>query len=230
MGVEEKKIIAEPQDRIGEVCIADEVVAVIAALAATEVEGVDSMAGNITNDLVGKLGMKSLQKGVRVEVTEQHVTVDLALYIKYNYNIPEVSAKVQDRVMSAIENMTGLTSAVECGTKKTENNPALAAWVGKFVKVGKTYGLIDDVHGNKLGYIHCEGETWTGQLVDEQDCVALTNGDDLKLAQDSARGYLDYEIDSLTRRIARNYPMDSKATLNSMLAHVTNWRNRMRGV
>ena len=66
------------------------------------------MAGNITNDLVGKLGMKSLQKGVRVEVTEQHVTVDLALYIKYNYNIPEVSAKVQDRVMSAIENMTGL--------------------------------------------------------------------------------------------------------------------------
>ena len=108
MGVEEKKIIAEPQDRIGEVCIADEVVAVIAGLAATEVEGVDSMAGNITNDLVGKLGMKSLQKGVRVEVTEQHVTVDLALYIKYNYNIPEVSAKVQDRVMSAIENMTGL--------------------------------------------------------------------------------------------------------------------------
>ena len=87
--MEEKKIIAEPQDRIGEVCIADEVVAVIAGLAATEVEGVDSMAGNITNDLVGKLGMKSLQKGV-------------------NYNIPEVSAKVQDRVMSAIENMTGL--------------------------------------------------------------------------------------------------------------------------
>ena len=108
MGVEEKKIIAEPQDRIGEGCIADEGVAVIAGLAATEVEGVDSMAGNITNDLVGKLGMKSLQKGVRVEVTEQHVTVDLALYIKYNYNIPEVSAKVQDRVMSAIENMTGL--------------------------------------------------------------------------------------------------------------------------
>ena len=106
--MEEKKIIAEPQDRIGEVCIADEVVAVIAGLAATEVEGVDSMAGNITNDLVGKLGMKSLQKGVRVEVTEQHVTVDLALYIKYNYNIPEVSANVQDRVLSAIENMTGL--------------------------------------------------------------------------------------------------------------------------
>ena len=108
MGVEEKKIIAEPQDRIGEVCIADEVVAVIAGLAATEVEGVDSMAGNITNDLVGKLGMKNLSRGVKVDVTEEHVTVDLALNIRYSFNIPEVSAKVQERVIAAIENMTGL--------------------------------------------------------------------------------------------------------------------------
>ena len=53
--------------------IADEVVAIIAGLAATEVEGVDSMAGNITNELVGKLGMKNLSKGVKVEVTEDHV-------------------------------------------------------------------------------------------------------------------------------------------------------------
>ncbi len=108
MSSEDKNMIHETKGQIGEICIADEVVAVIAGLAATEVEGVDSMAGNITNDLVGKLGMKGLQKGVRVEVTEEHVTVDLALYIKYNYNIPEVSAKVQERVMSAIENMTGL--------------------------------------------------------------------------------------------------------------------------
>ncbi len=47
------------KDKIGEVQIADEVVAIIAVLAATEVEGVDSMAGNITNELVGKLGMES---------------------------------------------------------------------------------------------------------------------------------------------------------------------------
>ena len=45
------------KDKIGEVRIADEVVAIIAGLAATEVEGVDSMSGNITNELVGKLGM-----------------------------------------------------------------------------------------------------------------------------------------------------------------------------
>ena len=97
------------KDKLGELQIADEVVAIIAGLAATEVEGVDSMAGNITNELVGKLGMKNLSKGVKVDVTEEHVSVDLSLNLKYGYNIPEVGEKVQDRVKSAIENMTGLS-------------------------------------------------------------------------------------------------------------------------
>ena len=93
----------------GEVRIADEVVAIIAGLAATEVEGVASMAGNITNELVGKLGMKNLSKGVKVDVTEEHVSVDLSLNIRYGYNIPAVSEQVQEKVSTAIENMTGLT-------------------------------------------------------------------------------------------------------------------------
>ena len=97
------------KDKLGEVQIADEVVAIIAGLAATEVDGVDSMAGNITNELVGKLGMKNLSKGVKVDVTEDHVSVDLSLNLTYGYNIPEVSEAVQDRVKSAIENMTGLS-------------------------------------------------------------------------------------------------------------------------
>ncbi len=97
------------KDKIGEVQIADEVVAIIAGLAATEVEGVDSMAGNITNELVGKLGMKNLSKGVKVAVTEETVSVELSLNMKYGYSIPEVGEKVQDRVKSAIENMTGLS-------------------------------------------------------------------------------------------------------------------------
>lgn len=96
------------EDKLGEVQIADEVVAIIAGLAATEIEGVDSMAGNITNELVGKLGMKNLGKGVKVSVTQEHVSVDLSLNIKYGYSIPAVSEKVQERVKTAIENMTGL--------------------------------------------------------------------------------------------------------------------------
>ena len=73
---------------IGTVQIADEVVAIIAGLAATEVDGVASMAGNITNELVSKLGMKNLSKGVKVDVLDGVVCVDLALNLKYGYEIP----------------------------------------------------------------------------------------------------------------------------------------------
>lgn len=96
---------------LGEVKIADEVVAIIAALAATEVEGVDSMAGNITNELISRLGMKNLSKGVKVDVLEGVVTVSLSLNLKYNYSIPEVTLKVQEKVKNAVENMTGLEVA-----------------------------------------------------------------------------------------------------------------------
>ena len=95
----------------GEVKIADEVVAIIAALAATEVEGVASMAGNITNELISRLGMKNLSKGVKVDVLEGVVTVSLTLNLKYNYSVVEVSGKVQEMVKNAIENMTGLEVA-----------------------------------------------------------------------------------------------------------------------
>ena len=96
---------------LGEVKIADEVVAIIAALAATEVDGVASMAGNITNEVIGKLGIKNLSKGVKVDVLEGVVTVSLALNLKYDYNIMEVPAKVQEKVKNAVENMTGLEVA-----------------------------------------------------------------------------------------------------------------------
>ena len=94
---------------IGEVQIADEVVAIIAGLAATEVKGVASMYGNITNELVAKLGMKNLSKGVKIEVSDGKVSVDLPINMEYGYNIPEVTGAVQDRVKNAIETMTGLS-------------------------------------------------------------------------------------------------------------------------
>ena len=96
---------------LGEVKIADEVVAIIAALAATEVEGGASMAGNITNDLIARLGMKNLSRGVKVDVLEGIVTVSQELVLKYGYNIMDVSAKIQEKVKAAVENMTGLTVA-----------------------------------------------------------------------------------------------------------------------
>ncbi len=96
-------------DEIGQVQIADEVVAIIAGLAATEIEGVSKMSGNITNEIVSKLGMKNLSKGVKVSITDQVVTVDLNLILHYGVNIPKVSQEVQERVKSALETMTGLT-------------------------------------------------------------------------------------------------------------------------
>ena len=95
--------------KLGEVRIADEVVAIIAGLAATEVEGVASMAGNVTNELVAKLGMKNLSRGVKVEVFDTSVSVNLALNLDYGYSIPSVCTKVQERVKAAIENMTGFS-------------------------------------------------------------------------------------------------------------------------
>lgn len=97
--------------KIGDVQIADEVVAIIAGLAATEVEGVVSMNGNITNELVGKLGMKNLSKGVKVTFAPDSVSVHLALTLEYGYSIPKTSKQVQERVKLAIETMTGLTVA-----------------------------------------------------------------------------------------------------------------------
>lgn len=97
------------KDQVGSVEISDEVVTIIAGLAASEVEGVASLAGNITYELVSKLGIKNLAKGVRVEVDDEGVTADLTLNIAYGYNIPAVTEKVQERVRSAVENMTGLT-------------------------------------------------------------------------------------------------------------------------
>ena len=112
MGKDERNIYTIQNDASkGEIKIADEVVAIIAALAATEVEGVASMAGNITNELIGKLGMKNLSKGVKVTVLEGVVTVDLNLNIEYGKNILETSKKVQEKVKSSIENMTGLEVA-----------------------------------------------------------------------------------------------------------------------
>lgn len=93
---------------IGEVKIASDVVATIAGIAASEVDGVKSMVGNLTNEFIGKLGVKNMSKGVRVTMEEDKVRVDMNLNIKYGYSIPKVISQVQERVSQQIEMMTGL--------------------------------------------------------------------------------------------------------------------------
>lgn len=95
-------------ERAGTVRIADDVVAMIAALAATEVEGIAAMAGNLTNELLSRVGVRGLSRGARVEVSEGKVKAELAVVMEYGYNIPATCQKVQTKVKNAIENMTGL--------------------------------------------------------------------------------------------------------------------------
>ena len=93
----------EESGRVGEVQIANEVVATIAGVAALETDGVAEMVGG------GKWGSKGYTKGVKVVIGEEGVSADLNLVIAYGHSIPGTGADVQERVKAAIENMTGLT-------------------------------------------------------------------------------------------------------------------------
>ena len=101
--------VLQDDEHKGMVQIADDVVAVIAGLAATEVKGVAAMAGNITNEIMSKVGRKNLSKGVKISVNGNRVKIALAIMMEYGYNIPGTCSKVQDRVKNAVQNMTGLT-------------------------------------------------------------------------------------------------------------------------
>ncbi len=92
----------------GEVLIANDVIATIACVAATEVEGVAAMSGNITNEIIGKLGVKNASKGAKIDLDNGEVRAELSITMQYGYSIPKVCAQVQERVAAAIRNMTGL--------------------------------------------------------------------------------------------------------------------------
>ncbi|HOQ07521.1 MAG TPA: Asp23/Gls24 family envelope stress response protein [Clostridiales bacterium] len=95
-------------NEIGTIRITDEVVAIIAGIAAMEVPGVTSMSGGIAGGIAEALGRKNLSKGVKVEVGEKEAAIDLYIIVEYGYRIPEVAWAIQERVKNAVEDMTGL--------------------------------------------------------------------------------------------------------------------------
>ena len=165
MAKDERNIYTIQDDSsMGEVKIADEVVAIIAALAATEVEGVASMAGNITNELISRLGMKNLSKGVKVDVLEGVVTVSLALNMKYNYSIMDVSAKVQEKVKSAVENMTG-SCGCQCESGRRGDGESGVCKIEIHCKRQDSCSIIKDVAGHPFSVLEkakaLQKEIWT---------------------------------------------------------------------
>ena len=105
----------QDDDTKGSVKIADDVVGMIAAIAATEVEGVSAMGGNLTDEIMSKIGMKNLFKGVKIDVFERRVSIDMAITMEYGYNIPTTCQLVQNKVKQSVENMTGLTVTDDLG-------------------------------------------------------------------------------------------------------------------
>lgn len=105
--MDEKKGI---NNALGTIRIADEVVSIIAGLAATEVEGVAGMSGGIAGGIAEILGRKNFSKGVKVEVGEKEAAIDLYIIVKYGVRIPDIALNVQEAVKVAIENMTGLST------------------------------------------------------------------------------------------------------------------------
>lgn len=98
----------EINNEYGVIRIADEVVATVAGLAASDVEGVAAMSGGWSTDLVEKLGRKNFGKGIKVEVNGDETKIDIYIVVEFGYAIPEVAANVQKEVKVAVETMTGL--------------------------------------------------------------------------------------------------------------------------
>jgi uncharacterized alkaline shock family protein YloU len=99
----------DANNSLGSIRIADEVVSIIAGLAATEVDGIAGMSGGLVGGIAEMLGKKNFAKGVKVEVGEREAAVDLYIIVKYGVRIPDVALAVQENVKHAIETMTGLT-------------------------------------------------------------------------------------------------------------------------
>ena len=104
-----EKEVARKDSSLGAIRIADEVVSIIAGLAATEVEGIAGMSGGIAGGISEMLGRKNFSKGVKVEVGEKEAAVDLYIIVKYGVRIPDIALAAQENVKQAIETMTGLT-------------------------------------------------------------------------------------------------------------------------
>lgn len=106
---EGKEYISCP-DELGTIHISEDVLAVTAAAAALEVEGIGGLAANLGSDIAELLaGRKNLSRGVRVTVAENSVTVDISLLVKYGSSVQEAAKAVQNAVSEAIVNASGFT-------------------------------------------------------------------------------------------------------------------------
>lgn len=106
--MEKRELSQNNESELGSIRIADEVVAIIAGLAATEIKGVAGMSGGLAGGIAEILGRKNLSKGVKVEVGEKEAAIDMFIIVEYGVRIPDIAIRIQENVKGAIESMTGL--------------------------------------------------------------------------------------------------------------------------
>jgi len=106
--MDSNEIASEERTSLGTIKIADDVVKVVAGLAAMDIKGVAGMSGGFAGGIAELLGRKNLARGIKVEVGEKEAAIDLSVIIDYGVRIPDVAAQIQESVKSAVERMTGL--------------------------------------------------------------------------------------------------------------------------
>lgn len=106
---DEKKVIEveEIPEEVGAVKVADEVLSIVAGLAASEVPGVAGMSGGLVGGITELLGKQNFSKGVKIVTTGKTVNVEIYVIIEYGYTIPDIAIAIQEKVKKAVENMTG---------------------------------------------------------------------------------------------------------------------------
>lgn len=115
---------------LGKVEIAPDVIEIIAGIAASEVEGISSMRGSFASDVVERFGKKSHSKGVKVELTNQDIIIDLFVVIDFGVSIPKVAEKLQTNIRQTLKNMIALDVSeinvhvvgIQMEQEKSENN------------------------------------------------------------------------------------------------------------
>ncbi|HBZ02295.1 MAG TPA: Asp23/Gls24 family envelope stress response protein [Lachnospiraceae bacterium] len=108
----ENKVVLNNDENKGIIQIADDVVSSIVGLAVTEVDGVSKLTGDITREIISRLGKNNLSKGIKVTYEEDSVSVDVSVCVKFGYNIVDVSKAVQEKVKQSLLTMTGLKCSV----------------------------------------------------------------------------------------------------------------------
>ena len=129
--------------------------------------------------------------------------------------------------LQELKEMTGLVSqselSIASASSSAEHNKGLEQYLGMFVKVGIHYGIIDEIQGDKLGFVWSDKDSWTGELVRPNYVEKCVSGSDIKKAERSARAYFEREVASLRARIKRGYEFDDQKMLLERVDLYESW-------